>query len=357
MELVKAGSGDFDTIKARPIMRIKDLTIGIHESKQVYTAVDRISMDICAGEIVGVVGESGCGKTVTNLALMGLLPKVLFVQGGSAEFEREDGHDVDLVRLSGKERREINGNEISMIYQEPLTSLDPLMKIGRQVSEAVKIHNSGLSDEEVHNRVVKELGEVGLPDPEVMLDMYPHQLSGGMRQRVMIAMATVCRPRLMIADEPTTALDVTVQAQVLKLLKHINQKYGMTIVLISHDLSVISQICDRVVVMYAGRIAEAAPTKVIMTAPAHEYTKGLINSIPSMERKGSDLPCIPGHVPSTEEKRDPCPFAPRCALAGDICRQQEPPLCAVGDGHVVYCHYVQDQETSERDFFRHERQL
>jgi oligopeptide/dipeptide ABC transporter ATP-binding protein len=340
MELVKAGSGDFDTIKARPIMRIKDLTIGIHESKQVYTAVDRISMDICAGEIVGVVGESGCGKTVTNLALMGLLPKVLLVQGGSAEFECEDGHHIDLVKISGKERREINGNEISMIYQEPLTSLDPLMKIGRQVGEAVKIHNSGLSDEEVHDRVVKELGEVGLPDPHGMLEMYPHQLSGGMRQRVMIAMATVCRPRLMIADEPTTALDVTVQAQVLKLLKHINQKYGMTIVLISHDLSVISQICDRVVVMYAGRIAEAAPTQVIMTAPAHEYTKGLINSLPSMERKGSDLPCIPGHVPSTEEKREPCPFAPRCALADDICRQQEPPRRMIGEGHVVYCHFV-----------------
>ena len=162
----------------------------------------------------------------------------------------------------------------------------------------------------------------------------------------MIAMATVCRPRLMIADEPTTALDVTVQAQVLKLLKHINQKYGMTIVLISHDLSVISQICDRVVVMYAGRIVEAAPTSVIMTDPAHEYTKGLINSIPSMERKGSALPCIPGHVPSTEEKRDPCPFAPRCALADDLCRQQEPPHCVVGEGHVVYCHHVQDQENT-----------
>ena len=245
---------------------------------------------------------------------MGLLPEVLSVTGGKILFNSAAlPGEIDLARCSQEQRRNIDGNEISMIYQEPLTSLNPLLRIGRQVGESLRIHHPELPD------------EVGLPDPAAITKMFPHQLSGGMRQRVMIAMATICRPKLMIADEPTTALDVTVQAQVLRLLKHISRKHGMSIIFISHDLAVIDQICDRVIVMYAGRVAESAPVEAIMRAPLHEYTKGLLRSIPQPSLKGTDLPAIKGHVPSTKEHREPCPFAPRCPKATEICRRQAPP--------------------------------
>ncbi len=315
------------------LLKVRDLSISIQEGSKSYTAVDRISYEVRKGEILGMVGESGCGKTVTNLAVMGLLPQVLSVSGGSILY---DGRE--LTGLSEEERQKLNGDEISMIYQEPLTSLNPLIRIGDQVGESLLIHHPEIGREERNERVLQALAEVGLPGPEEVIRMYPHQLSGGMRQRVCIAMATICRPRLMIADEPTTALDVTVQAKVLRLLRHINRKYGMSMIFISHDLAVIRQICDRVLVMYAGRIAEEGPVEEILQNPAHEYTKGLMRSIPRFDSKGADLPAIPGHVPSTEEHRDPCPFAPRCPKAMEICRREVPPRIRVSEGHFIYCH-------------------
>ncbi len=331
---VRSAGTDKTADTARPLLEIRNLTIGIHEGGAVYTAVDGIDYDVHEGEILGVVGESGCGKTVTNLAIMGLLPEVLFIQGGQILYNGQD-----LAGADEETRRKINGDEFSMIYQEPLTSLNPLIKIGKQVGETLSAHDKCPASE-IEGRVIQALADADLAEPEKIADMYPHQLSGGMRQRVMIAMATICRPKLLIADEPTTALDVTVQAQVLRLLKKINRKYGTAIIFISHDLAVINQICDRVIVMYAGKIVETAPTRTILTNPAHEYTKGLIRSIPTMERKGADLPCIPGHVPSTEEKREPCPFADRCPVADRICHEQEPPLKDLGDAHTAFCHYL-----------------
>lgn len=319
------------------LLQIRDLSIGIHEAGGVYTAVDSISYDVYAGEILGVVGESGCGKTVTNLAIMGLLPDVLFVKGGSILYKNRD-----LNAIKPAERAQLNGDEMAMIYQEPLTSLNPLMKIGKQVGEPLRIHHK-LPKEKIRERVIEVLGDVDLPDPEEIMERYPHQLSGGQRQRVMIAMAAITRPRLLIADEPTTALDVTVQAQILQLLKRLNRKYRTSIIFISHDLAVINQICDRVIVMYAGKIAEVGTTRMIMDSPAHEYTKGLIRSIPTMDQKGSDLHCIPGHVPSTTDDKLPCPFADRCTIGEAVCRKEAPPCLEIEPGHIVYCHCVSGQ--------------
>ncbi len=295
------------------LLAVENLSIGLREGKDVFPVVDGVSYRVKRGEILGVVGESGCGKTVTNLAVMGLLPPSLFVQGGRILFEGQD-----LAALPEKERSRINGSRIAMIYQEPLTSLNPLLRIGTQVAEPLRIHEE-LSKEEIRERVVKALTEVGLPDPEGILSCYPHQLSGGQRQRVMIAMATICRPDLMIADEPTTALDVTVQA------------------------AVISQICDRVMVMYAGRICEIAGTDELMHHPLHPYTQGLLRSIPTRESRGEDLPVIPGHVPSVTEKRTPCPFAGRCPLAMKICLEKTPEPSEAAPGHFVSCHAVSER--------------
>ena len=349
------------------LLQIQDLRIAVRENGQEFTAVDGISYEVRRGEILGVVGESGCGKTVTNLAIMGLLSEVLTVTGGEIRYYEppakktaEDGSadgiapdageefskGIDLVKLDAKRRRQVNGKDISMIYQEPMTSLDPLMKIGKQVAEPLRLHGVNsrpgvkLSRQEIRARVLKALQDVGIPDPEQAMEMYPHQLSGGMRQRVVIAIATVCHPRLLIADEPTTALDVTIQKQVLALLKRINKQYGTSIIFISHDLAVINQICDRVVVMYAGKIVETGRTRQILEHPVHEYTKGLIRSIPKREEKGELLPNIPGRVPSTEDYRDPCPFAPRCALAQELCRTKAPDPVPIEEGHTAYCHFI-----------------
>ncbi|MBR5804874.1 MAG: ABC transporter ATP-binding protein [Clostridia bacterium] len=325
-----------------PLLQLKDLSIGIHEKGQVYTAVDGISYNVYPGEILGVVGESGCGKTVTNLAIMGLLPEVLFVQGGEILYRTGDGADfpvIDLAKCSPEERRKLNGSAMSIIFQEPMTSLNPLMKVGKQAGEALRIHKK-LPSEEVRRRVLEAFEDVGLPDPEGSMEKYPHQLSGGQRQRVMIAMATLLNPRLLIADEPTTALDVTIQAQVLALLKKINREKNTSIIFISHDLAVIRQICDRVIVMYAGKIAETGTTSDILERPVHPYTNGLIASIPKASVKGRNLASIPGHVPSTEEKRLPCPFANRCVFSANRCRTAPPKVYKLSDTHTCSCHYA-----------------
>ena len=317
------------------ILRVQDLVLTIHKGTQDYTAVDGISYEVRRGEILGIVGESGCGKTITNLAVMNLLADEISVTSGSIWYDGEE-----LTAMNEEQRSALAGNTLAMIYQEPLTSLNPLIRIGSQIEEPLRIHHPELSKEERRKRVLQAMTEVGLQEPEKLVKCYPHQLSGGMRQRVCIAMAVICRPKLLIADEPTTALDVTVQARVLRLLKHINRKYGMSIVFISHDLAVVRQLCDRVAVMYAGKIVEEGAVETILHEPAHEYTKGLIRSIPQISSKGSMLPTIPGRVPAVEMYHTPCPFADRCGKAQDICRKEPAPRKELGQGHVAYCHVL-----------------
>lgn len=315
------------------ILQIRDLTLSVAERDgSMATAVDHISFDVREGEILGIVGESGCGKSLTVMALMGLLRDDVKATDGQILFQGED-----LLKISPKRRREISGKDMSIIYQEPMTSLNPLMKIEKQVAEPLKLHGK-VTKEEMHQKALDLLTEVGIQDPEACLKAYPHQLSGGMRQRVMIAMASICSPRILLADEPTTALDVTTQAHVLDLLKRINREYGTTIVFISHDLGVINRICDRVIVMYAGKIVETGTCRDILDAPCHEYTRGLIRSIPTRDRKGEELPCIPGRVPSVEDPREPCPFAPRCQRALEICHKEAPPSVRIDEDHTACCH-------------------
>lgn len=314
------------------LLRVNDLSIGIVQKGRNYPIVDQIGFHINEGEILGIVGESGCGKSITALSIQGLLGESLKVTGGQMLFEGQD-----LLQLSKPERRKINGKDITMIFQEPMTSLNPLIKIGKQVGEVLRLHDV-IPKKEIEGRVVQALSEAGFREPKKVMDSYPHQLSGGMRQRVMIAMAIICNPKLIIADEPTTALDVTIQAQILELLKKINREHHTSILFISHDLGVVGRLCDRVLVMYAGKIVEEGQTLTILENPAHEYTKGLIHSIPTRNQKGNPLKCIGGKVPSVTEEKTPCPFAPRCQTVRDICFRQEPKPRELDKSHIVCCH-------------------
>lgn len=326
------------------LVRTQNLSISIKNDKEEVVAVDDISFHINKGEILGIVGESGCGKSLTALSIPGLLGEQIGVSGGTIIFDGKD-----LLHMSKEERREMNGKDIAMIYQEPMTSLNPLMKIGKQIAEVIKLHEKK-SKKEINDEVLDILKKVGLKNPEKNMNAYPHQLSGGMRQRVMIAMAIICKPKLLIADEPTTALDVTIQAQILELLKEINKEFHTSILFISHDLGVINRLCDRVMVMYAGKIVEKGKTRTILLHPVHEYTKGLMNSIPTRKQKGSRLKCIKGRVPALSEKKFGCPFAPRCDAARDICFIQKPDMQALSMHHEVCCHLA-DLE-SEMEYVR-----
>ena len=299
-----------------------------------YTAVDSANFCVYKGEIVGIVGESGCGKSLTALAIDNLLPFGVERSGGQVVFDGKE-----LTSLSAKEKRKIYGKDIAMIFQEPMTSLNPLMKIGRQVDETLRIHTA--IDKQERDRMVRQvLIDVGLQNVDRLVDAYPHELSGGMRQRVMIASAIISKPSLLIADEPTTALDVFTQAQVLDVLKKIHADTGMSILFISHDLDVIKQICSRVIVMYAGHIVESGNIQDVLSYPCHEYTKGLLRSIPSRDKKGLLLECIRGKVPSVTQKKDGCPFAPRCASAQNVCFTQRPGNTpGTGENHVFACHF------------------
>jgi peptide/nickel transport system ATP-binding protein len=284
------------------------------------------------GDILGIVGESGCGKSLTALSIPGLLPEAAAITGGAVHYR---GRDFSLLRE--KELREIRGKEISMVFQEPQSSLNPLLRIGKQVTEALELH--GEKDKALMREKALSLMEnLGLPEPERLLSLYPHQLSGGMCQRVMIAIAMICGPRLLIADEPTTALDLSTQAQILELLKKINRETGTAILFISHDLSVVRSLCRRVLVMYAGKLAEQGPAAEIFARPAHEYTRGLLGSIPGRSSRGRPLASIPGRVPPIEAERPPgCPFAPRCARASPPCREAFPPEVFLSPGHSAFC--------------------
>ncbi len=326
------------------LLCVQNLSIGIKKHNRYLKAVDDISFDIKRGEILGIVGESGCGKSLTALSILGLLSEGISVIGGSILFEERD-----LVSIRKEEFRRIQGKDISIVFQEPMTSLNPLMKIGKQIEEVVLLHKK-TTRQEVKNEVLSILKKVGIREPERCTASYPHQLSGGMRQRVMIAMAVICNPKLLIADEPTTALDVITQAQILALLLEIHKEYNTSILFISHDLGVIKNFCDRALVMYAGKFVEYGTIKNIFLNPLHEYTKGLINSIPTRDCKGKRLSCIKGRVPNLEEHKSGCPFVLRCERSADVCFKENPPTIVLGKNHSVSCHLTATE--SEKEYAR-----
>jgi peptide/nickel transport system ATP-binding protein len=328
------------SVKADALLEVDDLTTHFFTRDGVVRAVDGVSFVVMSGEVLAIVGESGCGKSVTSLSIMRLIasPPGRTVRG-RVMFEGRD-----LLALPEPEMRKIRGNAISMIFQEPMTSLNPVLTIGRQIAEALVLHR-GMSSEQALARSIELLREVRIPAPERRAAQYPHQLSGGMRQRVMIAMALACEPRLLIADEPTTALDVTIQAQILDLMRELKQKTGAAIVLITHDLGVVAEMAERVVVMYAGRKVEEAPVAELFAHPRHPYTRGLLDSIPKLRARENAnengrrrrLAEIAGTVPSLSEPIVGCAFAPRCGFATGRCRIESPPLEEKATAHFAAC--------------------
>jgi oligopeptide/dipeptide ABC transporter ATP-binding protein len=323
---------------AQPILEVDNLRTHFFTAGGVVPAVDGVSYHVNASETLGVVGESGCGKSVTALSILRLVasPPGRIIDG-AIRFQ-----GTNLLELSEPEMERIRGNQISMIFQEPMTSLNPLQTAGHQISEAIALHQK-LSRRDAMSKAVDMLRRVHIPEPERRAGAYPHQLSGGMRQRVMIAMALSCNPKVLIADEPTTALDVTIQAQILDLMRELRQTFGTAMILITHDMGVVAENADRVVVMYAGRKVEEAPVDDLFNRPAHPYTRGLLASIPSLDVSSRANPAnarlneIKGMVPVMSRLPRGCAFAPRCGFTTDRCRIEYPPLRAVGDGHVVAC--------------------
>ena len=317
------------------ILDVKDLVVEFTTDLGVVRAVEHLDFQLKKGRILGLAGESGCGKSVTALSIMRLLPKPVsrMVQGQILL----DGKDISRVQV--EEMHNIRGKKISMIFQEPMTALNPVHRIGKQMIEIYKLHFPKMSFHEMENAAVKMLETTGMSDPKKVMKKYPHQLSGGMRQRVMISMALSCEPDILIADEPTTALDVTVQAQILELIKNLQVKSGMSVILITHDLGVIAENCDDVVVMYAGQIAEKAEVAALFKHPCHPYTKGLLTSIPSLAVKSKTiLPTIKGHVPSLLDMPRACRFASRCPWAEEICRKIVPLERKMERNHTAACH-------------------
>ena len=320
------------------VLEIRGLNSYFFTEKGVAPAVDGLDLDIPKGKIIGLVGESGCGKSMTAKSIMGLLKYPGRVAGGSIRFE-----DQDLTRLSDKELRKICGNDISMIFQEPMTSLNLVLKVGRQVRETLLVHNPTMSKAEAKQRVVEMFQRVGIPEAEKRYDCYPHELSGGLRQRVMIAMAMVCKPKLLIADEPTTALDVTIEAQILRLVKELRDETGMSVLIITHNMGVVAEICDYVYVMYAGKIMEQAETFELFDHTMHPYTKGLLDSIPRIGQNAERLHTIPGVVPNLLHLSQGCPFSNRCEYATDQCRTEKAQLHPVAPDHQVRCFRCEEE--------------
>lgn len=320
----------------QPLLEIQNLKTVFTTPRGVLRAVDDVSLFLSAGETLGVVGESGCGKTMLALSIMRLIPPNGQIVEGRIYFNGRD-----LLGLTEEEMRERRGRDIAMIFQEPMTSLNPVLRVGDQIAEAIRLHQH-VSHQEALERSRKLLGEVGIPDPEKRIRDYPHQMSGGMRQRVMIAMAMSCRPRLLLADEPTTALDVTIQAQILNLISDLKEKNNMAVILITHDLGVVAEAAQKVAVMYAGKIVETAEVEKLFARPLHPYTRGLIESRPlgwaeSDAGKGAYLKTIPGTVPGLLNLPPGCHFADRCALAEERCRVSGPALEEIEAGHFVSC--------------------
>ena len=320
------------------LLEVKDLRTQFKRGKKDWiTAVNGVSFNVNAGEIVGLVGESGCGKSVTSLSVMRLHNERLTKISGSIKFGGKE-----VLDLTTSEMQSMRGNEMSMIFQEPMSALDPIMRIEDQLAEAISLHNSNMSKAEIHERCVNALKLVGIPEPEMTLRNYPHELSGGMCQRVMIAMAMSCEPKLLIADESTTALDVTIQAQILALMEDIRNRRNTGILLITHDLGVVAETCSRVIVMYAGNIVEEAPVKELFANPQHPYTEGLIASVPRLGKRLHRLPSIPGSVPDLSVMPEGCRFAPRCKYAQDSCKQKLPELQTVAEGHRCACPFYRN---------------
>jgi peptide/nickel transport system ATP-binding protein len=320
------------------LLEIENLQTHFRTPEGVNRAVDGVSFTVEAGETVAIVGESGCGKSVTAGSVLRLIPEPPGKIKGSIRFE-----GVDLLKLDERAMRDIRGNQISMVFQEPMTSLNPVLTVGRQIGETLRLHQ-GLGREAAERRVVEMLRLVGIAEPERRAREYPHQLSGGMRQRVMIAIALACNPKLLIADEPTTALDVTIQAQILDLMSELKQRVGAAIILITHDLGVVAEIAERVLVMYAGRKVEEARVSELFRSPRHPYTQGLLGALPklgsSLNEKATRLVEIPGAVPSLKQRIAGCVFASRCALARDVCRHVPPALELKAPGHLAACHFA-----------------
>ena len=324
-----------------PLLRVENLKVYFQGDGEPARAVDGISFEVRQKQTVCIVGESGCGKTVSSLSILGLIPSPPGeIVGGKILFSGQD-----LLKFDEKAMQKIRGNQIAMVFQEPLTSLNPVFTIGDQLGEAVSTHKS-MAAEALKRYMIQLLSDVGIPSPEQRLNDYPHQLSGGQRQRVMIAMALSCDPDLMIADEPTTALDVTVQAQIIELLRSIQQERSMSILYISHDLGVVSAIAHRIYVMYAGIIAEQGNTDQIFRSPRHPYTQGLLASLPALSKRGKRLYSIPGSVPNPAYKPSGCPFHPRCPHAVLTCRTEYPKMCDYNHGHLARCPVLYEKERS-----------
>ncbi|NPV08522.1 MAG: ABC transporter ATP-binding protein [Anaerolineae bacterium] len=317
------------------LLDVQDLQTHLYTREGLIKAVDGVSFYLRPGETMGLVGESGSGKTMTALSMMRLVPSPPGkIVGGKVMLDGED-----LLALSHREMLRRRSTKLSMIFQDPMTSLDPTMKVGRQVAEPMELH-LGLTREDATQRAVELLGRVGVPAPDRRIQDYPHQFSGGMRQRVMIAIALACQPSLLIADEPTTALDVTVQAQFLDLVQELQKEMGMAILWITHDLGVVAELCDRVTVMYAGRVVEFGPLEVVLSDPAHRYTAALLRSIPTMERRsGRRLEAIRGLPPDLSRVPSGCPFRPRCQYAGAVCEEVQPSLEQMAPEHYAACHF------------------
>ncbi|MFN5014088.1 ABC transporter ATP-binding protein [Bradyrhizobium sp.] len=327
-----------------PLLEVENLQVHFRTPTGINRAVDGVSFHVDPGETLAIVGESGCGKSVTSMSMMRLIPEPPGKIAGSIRLEGRD-----ILALSDREMRALRGNDISMIFQEPMTSLNPVLTVGRQIGETLRLHQ-GLDQAQAEARAVEMLTLVGIPEPGRRVREYPHQLSGGMRQRVMIAIALACKPQLLIADEPTTALDVTIQAQILKLMLELKQRVGAAIILITHDLGVVAEVAERVMVMYAGRKVEEAPVKELFRSPRHPYTQGLLGALPklgsSLSGETRRLAEIPGQVPDLKQRIEGCVFAGRCALATDLCRQYAPGLEQKAPHHIAACHFAAKEQAA-----------
>jgi len=325
-----------DVPVGKTLLTVDKLSVHFGDEGTPFRAVDRISYSVKQGEVVGIVGESGSGKSVSSLALMGLIDFPGKVMAEKLEFGGRD-----LKSMSEKERRQIVGAEVAMIFQDPMTSLNPCYTVGFQIMEAIKVHQGG-NKKTRRQRTIDLLNLVGIPDPASRLDVYPHQLSGGMSQRVMIAMAIACRPKLLIADEPTTALDVTIQAQIIELLLELQQQENMALMLITHDLALVAEAAQHIIVMYAGQVVDSAKATEIFRAPRHPYTQELLRSLPEFAADKARLQSLPGLVPGKYDRPDGCLLNPRCPYATDLCRKEEPALRDLANGRQSKCHYPLD---------------
>lgn len=329
------------------VLAVENLKTQFSTSKGNLTAVNNVSFHVDQGETVCIVGESGCGKSMTLMSIMRLLAKNGSITEGSVNFQGKD-----LKVLSEEQMRRVRGNEISMIFQEPLTALNPVFTIGFQLKESILNHKN-ISSKQAHDQSVKLLQQVGIPLAKERMNQYPHELSGGMRQRVMIAMALACEPALLLADEPTTALDVTIQAQILDLINDLKEDFNMGVLLITHDMGVVAEVADRVIVMYAGEIVEEGLVEEIFSSPKHPYTKGLLNSVPNVDDPDFNLEAIPGSLPSLDNPITGCKFHSRCKFAMDICKEKSPDSFAISSNHKTSCWLYEEKNLSKMQAEQH----